>query len=69
MQIFEGKFFFNFLFKDKKYEYATIIAGIALYSVAKIAAFGANAIAGKRASPSLEIALPSSAENGMWPFK
>ena len=61
MQIFLGRFVFNFLFKKIKYEYATTIAS-ALYKVAKIAAFGASAIAGKSASPSLEIALPNSAE-------
>ena len=41
------------------------MAGIALYNVAKTAAFGANAIAGKRASPSFEIAFPSSADRGI----
>ena len=30
---------------------------------------GARAIAGNKASPSLDIALPSSADNGMYPFK
>ena len=37
--------------------------------VARIAALGARAIAGNKASPSLDIALPSSADNGMYPFK
>ena len=35
----------------------------------KIAAFGAKAIAGNNASPSLEIALPISADKGIKPFK
>ena len=34
-----------------------MIAGIALYNVAIRAAFGASAIAGNKASPSLEMAL------------
>ena len=42
-----------------------MMAGIALYKVAIIAAFGANAIAGNNASPSFDIAFPSSAERGM----
>ena len=50
-------------------EYATKTAGKPLYNVANIAAFGAKAIAGKSASPSFEIALPISAENGTDPFK
>ena len=49
--------------------YAIINAGIALYNVAIIAALGARAMAGKSASPSLEIALPISAESGIKPFK
>tara|TARA_B100001093_G_C26009528_1_gene669111 strand:- start:39 stop:179 length:141 start_codon:yes stop_codon:yes gene_type:complete len=44
-------------------------AGIALYKVAITAAFGANAIAGNNASPSFEMALPISADNGIKPFK
>tara|TARA_B110000881_G_C18544483_1_gene500383 strand:+ start:1359 stop:1499 length:141 start_codon:yes stop_codon:yes gene_type:complete len=44
-------------------------AGIALYNVAIIAALGASAIAGNNASPSFEIALPISADNGIKPFK
>ena len=49
--------------------YAKIIAGTALYRVAIIAAFGAKAIAGNNASPSLEIALPISADKGMYPLR
>ncbi len=44
-------------------------AGIALYKVAITAALGANAIAGNKASPSFEIALPISADKGIKPFK
>ena len=44
-------------------------AGIPLYKVANIADLGAKAIAGKSASPSLEIAFPSSADSGIYPFK
>ena len=51
------------------YPYATITAGIALYNVATIAALGAHAIAGNRASPSFEIALPISADRGINPEK
>ena len=36
--------------------------------MARIAAFGAIAIAGKRASPSLEMALPKRALKGIMPF-
>ena len=46
-----------------------MIAGIAVYSVATMAALGTSAIAGNNASPSLEIAFPISAENGIKPFK
>ena len=42
---------------------------MALYNVAIIAAFGASAMAGNRASPSFDIAFPISAEKGMKPFK
>ena len=45
------------------------MAGIKEYKVAITAAFGASAIAGNNASPSLLIELPSSAEKGNWPFK
>ena len=41
------------------------MAGRALYKVAKIAAFGAIAIAGNKASPSFEIALPIYADRGI----
>ena len=41
------------------------MAGIALYNVAITAALGARAIAGNSASPSFEIAFPSSAESGI----
>ena len=42
---------------------------MALYAVAIIAALGAKAMAGNSASPSLEIALPNSADRGTYPFK
>ena len=53
-----------FVLKDDK-RIATTIAGIALYNVASIAALGANAIAGNNASPSFDIAFPSSADRGI----
>ena len=55
----------NFYSKINIYPYATKIAGIALYNVAINAALGANAIAGKRASPSFDMAFPISADKGM----
>ena len=51
------------------YPYAKITAGIALYRVAITAALGARAIAGNKASPSFDMALPNSADKGMKPFK
>ena len=42
---------------------------MALYNVAIISALGARAIAGKRASPSFEIAFPISAEKGINPLR
>jgi hypothetical protein len=60
----------NDIYSNKyMYPYATITAGIALYNVATIAALGAKAIAGNSASPSFEIALPISADNGMYPLR
>ena len=65
----KGNYFFRkyMIFYSNKYiyPYATIIAGIPLYKVAIMAAFGAKAIAGNNASPSLAIALPISADRGM----
>ena len=59
-----------FYYSNKNmYPYAKIIAGIALYKVAIIAALGANAIAGNKASPSLEIAFPISADSGIKPLR
>ena len=45
------------------------MAGIALYKVAKIATLAEIANAGNKASPSFEMALPISADNGIKPFK
>ena len=42
---------------------------MALYNVAIIAIRGVKAIAGKRASPSLEIAFPIKAANGIIPLR
>ena len=41
---------------------------MALYSVAMMAIRGVNAIAGKRASPSFEIAFPIKAAKGIIPL-